>query len=479
MKKTKFLPSFPTTLFGSAKRSLQEQISKERQKLLTCGLSDLALLFSSLLPANFLQAITLNKRKRVYTETVVFWAWLGQVLLFNASCGKAVSLIRSWCCAQNLPTPSGGNSAYCTARKRLRLEFLQTIFERIVKTMKNRIRPGDRWKGFVVKSIDGSSVHLMDTAQNQKAFPQPNTQKKGCGFPTMGMAGVLNHAHGGWEGFVTALHTEHDHKVAHRLVKYFESGDLALADTAYSSYELIGRLTLKGVFSLMPVHQARKVDFGKGKKIGPNERIYIWEKPKNQTKRSNLTKEEWGQLPKTMKIRIIRFWYTDKNGKQKRKHLVTTLLDDKKYGWEELVCLYLERWDVELRFRDIKTTMGFEDLNVKTPQMAQKALAMAMIGCNLIKAVSQEAADLKGANIRHVSFKGALDEITSGSANFRGRTRHRIKCGKLYQDIVNLVSERLLEIRPFRREPRAVKKRPKQYPWLMVPRSAWKVDRAA
>ncbi len=111
--------------------------------------------------------------------------------------------------------------------------------------------------------------------------------------------------------------------------------------------------------------------------------------------------------------------------------------------------------------------------------MAQKALAMAMIGCNLIKAVSQEAADLKGANIRHVSFKGALDEITSGSANFRGRTRHRIKCGKLYQDIVNLVSERLLEIRPFRREPRAVKKRPKQYPWLMVARSAWKVDRAA
>jgi hypothetical protein len=93
VKKTNFLPSFPTTLFGSRKRSLQEQISKERQQLSACGLSDLALLFNSLLPASFLQEITSNKRKRVYTEVVVFWAWLAQVLMFNASCSKAVTML--------------------------------------------------------------------------------------------------------------------------------------------------------------------------------------------------------------------------------------------------------------------------------------------------------------------------------------------------------------------------------------------------
>ena len=219
MKKTNFLPSFPTTLFGSPKRSLQDQILRERQKLATSGFSDLALLFGSLLPAVFLQDITFNKRKRVYTEVVVFWAWLGQVLLFNASCSKAVTMIRSWCSAQNLPTPSAGNGAYCTARKRLRLEFLQKIFKHIVETLNRRIRPEDRWKGFVVKSIDGTSAQLMDTEENQKAFPQPKIQKKGCGFPVMGVAGVLNHAHGGWEGFVSSEYTEHDHKVAPRLIK--------------------------------------------------------------------------------------------------------------------------------------------------------------------------------------------------------------------------------------------------------------------
>jgi len=189
-EKTNFLTSFPTTLFGSSKRSLQDQILRERQKLATSGFSDWVLLFGSLLPAVFLQGITFNKRKRVYTETVVFWAWLGQVLLFNASCSKAVTMIRSWCSAQKLPTPSAGNSAYCIARKRLRLEFLQKIFKHIVETLSRRIRPEDRWKGFVVKSIDGTSVQLMDTEENQKAFPQPKIQKKGCGYPNAYFAGL-------------------------------------------------------------------------------------------------------------------------------------------------------------------------------------------------------------------------------------------------------------------------------------------------
>jgi hypothetical protein len=479
VKKTNFLPSFPTTLFGSPKRSLQEQISRERQKLSTAGLSDFSLLFASLLPASFLQKITFNKRKRVYTEMVVFWAWLAQVLMLNASCSKAVTMIRSWCADKNLPTPSAGNGAYCTARKRLRLEFLQTIFKHIVKTLNRRIRTEDRWKGLVVKSIDGSSVQLMDTEENQDVFPQPNTQKKGCGFPVMGVAAVLNHAHGGWEGFVSHLHTEHDHKVAHRLIKYFEKGDLALADSAYSSYELISRLLNKGVYSLMPLHQARKADFRKGKKIGPNERIYTWQKPKTQPKRSNLSEDEWLKLPKTMKVRVIRFWYDDKDGRQVRKHLVTTLIDQEKYAWEELVSLYLERWDIELRFRDVKTTMQFEELHVRTPEMAKKSLAMAVIGFNLIKAVSQEAAIEKGENIRHISVKGALDEIVSFSSNLRAHAQHRIKCATLYQKLTSLVGDHLLDIRPFRREPRTIKKRPKQYSRSMIPRSEWKARRVA
>jgi len=83
VKKTKLLPGFSAHLFGSAKRSLQEQIIRQRRKLAFCGLSDLALLFESLIPSEFLNKVAVDKRKSVYTEIVVFWAWLGQILLLN------------------------------------------------------------------------------------------------------------------------------------------------------------------------------------------------------------------------------------------------------------------------------------------------------------------------------------------------------------------------------------------------------------
>ena len=478
VKKTKLLPGFPAHLFGSAKRSLQEKIIKERRKLAFCGLSDLALLFESLIPAEFLDKIARDKRKSVYTEIVVFWAWLGQVLLLNTSCKKAVSMIRSWSLAHNMTVPKENNAGYCTARKRIRLEFIQSIFKHIVTVLNRRIRLEDQWHGFVVKSIDGTSVQLMDTVENQELYPQPSNQKKGCGFPVMGVAAVLNHAHGGIEGFVTAHPHEHDHKTAHKLIGYFQEGDLALADTAYSSYEFISRLNAKRVHSLMPVHQARKVDFRRGVKLGVNERLYTWEKPKNQSKRSNLTEDQWDEMSDTLEIRIIRFWYKDKAGKLIRKHLVTTLLDTEKHPWEELVSLYLERWDIELRFRDIKTTMGFEALKVKTPEMARKSITMAVIGCNLIKAISQEAALDEGVGIRNISFKGVLDEVTSNAANFRLRAMQHQKRRVFYQKLIELSGEQRLNIRPFRREPRAIKKRPKPFPRLTQPRSEWKAERS-
>lgn len=86
----------------------------------------------------------------------------------------------------------------------------------------------------------------------------------------------------------------------------------------------------------------------------------------------------------TLEMRLISFWYEDRDGATKRMVLATTLLDNKTYDWIELGELYATRWDIELRLRDVKTTLGMEELNVKTPAMAEKSLAMALLGFNLV-----------------------------------------------------------------------------------------------
>jgi hypothetical protein len=50
-----------------------------------------------------------------------------------------------------------------------------------------QIKPNSKflWCGRHVKVVDGSSLSMPDSEENQALYPQPKAQKKGCGFPVM------------------------------------------------------------------------------------------------------------------------------------------------------------------------------------------------------------------------------------------------------------------------------------------------------
>ena len=98
---------------------------------------------------------------------------------------------------------------------------------------------------------------LDDTAENQAEYPQPTSQKPGCGFPVMSIMGVLNHAHGGWEDFVEGEQSAHDSPIFHKLLHCFEAGDILCGDRAFCTYELMATLHSRDVDTVMRLHQAR------------------------------------------------------------------------------------------------------------------------------------------------------------------------------------------------------------------------------
>ena len=63
-------------------------------------------------------------------------------------------------------------------------------------------------------------------------------------------------------------------------------------------------------------------------------------------------------------------------------HIITTLLDARSYSAESLADLYYQRWQVELFFRDIKTSMGMDILRCKSPDMIHKETLMHFIVYN-------------------------------------------------------------------------------------------------
>lgn len=472
MTKQPFLSDFPLTIFATGKRRVQAAIRHSRAIITQRSLSGYSVLFEDILSGDFLESIDPTQRQRSFGHIPVFWAWLAQILEANASCSSAVGMIQSWYRACKLPAPSSGTSSYCQARQRLQDDFLKQIHDRVLTRLGRRVSSRDQWYGFNLKAMDGSSVQLMDTEQNQNIYPQPSSQKLGSGFPVMGIVGLLNLSHGGWEHIETCPYSDHDSKAAAKLVNHLQQGDLLLADRAFCSYELIAGSLARGSEVLMRLHQSRSkaLDWKRGKRIGPNERIVTWKRPQ-QPPRSTLSAEQWKRLPETLTIRLIRFGYENREGKKARMVLATSLLDHKKYCEVELATLYHQRWDIELKLRDLKTTLRMERFDVKSPDMAHKTLWMSVIAFNLMRSLMQKAASAADKPVWHVSFKGVLDLITASHESFRCYAAKPRKRAVAMAQFISICSTKLIDIRPFRREPRAKKRRPKNFQLLSEPRS--------
>lgn len=432
------------------------------------SLSGYSVMFADVLPAVFLKRIDPTRRNRHFGHLPVFWAWLAQILEGNAACSKAIGFVQSWCRSQGLPVPSSDTSSYCKARCRLADAFLTQVAQRVDGALARGIRDADLWHGFTLKAVDGTTVKLADTKENQKHFPQPSGQKPGCGFPVMGIAGLPNLSHGGWEAMTTGPFTEHDLPLAEGLLGHVGEGDLLLADRAFCSYAFIAGVIARGGHVAMRLHQQRDaaLDWRKGRRISRHERLVTWRRPAFSAFKGKLTREAWEAVPATLEVRLIRLDYEDRAGRRRPLIVVTTLTDPVVHDGIELHCLYARRWEIELRLRDIKTTLDFEMLVVKTPEMAVKTLAMIRIAYNLMRLLMQRAAHEDGGPVGSISFKEALDLTTSIHESFRGCAGKPRKRKDQMRFLIEMMATRVIDHRPGRREPRAVKRRPKPYPLL-------------
>lgn len=462
-----FLPGLSTKLQGRQKRRQLQILRAKRDEALASSISDLGGLFHDILPAEWLAETAADPRKRLFPRVAVFWAWLSQVFEQNESCAKALALIEAWHKDNGLTPPSFDTSSYCKARQRLPDSFLDQIHQRVETFVEARVEDHQLWQGHRLKAIDGTSVKLMDTAENQAEFPQPSGQAKGCGFPVMGVVGVLDLACGTLSDFITCDQRQHDIRGFYQLRGHFQKGDIVIGDRAFCSYEMIALLKAGGVDSVLRLHQARdaKRDWKAGKRIDAAARKVVWRKPARRGK-AGLSQEEWDALPSMLELRYVRAKGVGRDGKAKTIYLVTTLLDAKRYPSAEIDALYLERWTIELKIRDIKTTLKFEMLRVKTPVMARRTMKMVQLAYNLLKARQSEAVRSEPILLVDLGFKGTLDLVAAMREDFVGLAgRPRLRRAAL-MDFEHRLRQRIIELRPGRQEPRAMKTRPKPFPYL-------------
>jgi hypothetical protein len=249
---------------------------------------------------------------------------------------------------------------------------------------------------------------------------------------------------------------------------FLQAGDVVLGDRAFASFASIAHLKNQGVDVVFRLSAVRPVDFRSGKRLGKNDALFLWSRPLQCTK--NMTLDQLHALPPTLQVRIVSFRITQRGFRTQNVTLVTTLLDPILYPADSLAELFFRRWMIELRFRDIKTTLRMEMLSCKSPAMIEKEILMFFILHNLIRHLIWESAEKYHLDIGRLSFKGSLDLLINATPFFAHSKPGSHASKTIYCSMLSFIAEDILPHRPDRTEPRCIKRRPKPYQLLTKPR---------
>lgn len=470
-EKTPFFKGFHRLFNGPRQRSEKERMIAERRALEQASLCQLSKLFAPWIDPELLAPAAAgdNSRQRDYSTAVTFWAFLVQVITPHCACREIVRKVQGWYATLKMTLPAASTSAYCQARMRLSAEKLRKMHQYTAAEVERHVASKELWLGRKVKVIDGTGVSMPDTPKNQRVWPQPTVQKKGCGFPVAKLVGCFSLASGALIDWVEGNLNQNEQKLCKQLFRLFEQDDVLLADQGFCSYALIGTMKNQSADAVIRLNtKVRGTDWRHGKKLSKNERLVVWEKPKQRSKAWGKT--EWKRLPDKMTLRLVRATVDLPGFRPETLYFVTTFTDPDQVTAEDLAKLYLKRWRVELYFRDIKIAINMDVLRCKTPDMVRKEILMHAIAYNLLRAVIQRASCDNGTELERLSFKGTVDTIRQwGEVLNEARGKTRVQAA-LIAKILQIIAADQVPNRPNRVEPRAKKRRPKAYPLLTKPR---------
>ena len=444
------------------------RIHQQKRVEVHAASSDSYVFFNLLTGSEFLEKVESllpEHRERLFPPTETLSMFLAQAMSADRSCQSAVNNAAVNRLKGGLPTCSTHTGAYCKARNRMPLEMVYTLARHTGRLLTDCTPDAWHWRGRPVRLVDGATVTLPDTADNQEVYPQPRSQQPGLGFPLCRLVGITCLASGALLDVAMGPcrgKGSDEQSLLRSMLDTLEAGDVLLGDAFYATYFLICDLRKRGVDGIFEQHGSRRrsTDFRCGQKLGPRDHLIELHKPQN--KPDWMSQEKYDQAPESVKVRELHV---------AGKTLVTTLCSPKETSKAALKMLYHDRWNIELDLRNIKTTLGMETMTCRTPAMAEKEIWIYLLAYNLIRILMAQAALFADLLPRQISFKHTLQLWNSWRLNDLGAHDDE-KLATLFI----LIAQQRVGNRPGRTEPRAVKRRPKPFPRLMKPRHIARED---
>jgi hypothetical protein len=466
-----YLPGFHLATLRRKPRSGAQKLADEKARIRQHSISQLGECFAHFMPTKALEngLDGAFSRRRLFSKENTFWAFFSQILDADGGCQEVVRKVQALAAMRSMPVPSASTSAYCQARSKLDPTELENILAHTAEELQQQGR-SRWWKDRRVVVVDGTGVSMADTHANQERWPQPQSQKPGCGFPQGRICACFCLQTGALLSYRMGHNKNAELPLLRQQWDSFSSGDIFLGDKGFCSYYDVWQFKKRGVDSVITLARRTPVTAASAVAVlGQDDLLIQWRKPL-WNKGLSYSKAEWQALPEHLNLRQIKVTIDVPGMRSSSYYLVTTLTDSTRYSAADLADLYRQRWDVELFFRDIKTTMGMDVLRCRTPSLVKKEILMHFIAYNAVRRLIVDAAATVDCAPRRIGFKASIQALRQWEPQLHRCAADASEGRRLLGSLRAVIGARQVIPRPGRREPRCLKRRPKPFALLTAPR---------
>lgn len=354
------------------------------------------------LPEVIREAIASNerdsKRRRNLPANVVMWIAIAMSIYRGVSLRQLVQLL-------GIRGDGGGpvaSSSITEARGRLGVAPIRHVFEELAMRWGHDSADADRWHGYSLYAFDGTTMAVEDTEDNEQHFGRPGSSRGRAGYPKLRLVVLM------------AIHSRLLVDASFGPCRGKGTGETSLASSMWDGIPDRSILLFdKGFFDTG--RMARFVADGTDRHFLSRARADLnYSVVRTIDKHDSLidihlseeARKAHPDLPTTIRARRIEYQI----GNHKPSVLITSLVEDTRHSAADLVALYHERWEIELTYRNIKTTQlqRLESLRSRTAAGVEQELWGVLIAYQLVRyRMFLVAQDLDVAP-RRLSFKTAL-----------------------------------------------------------------------
>ena len=343
-------------------------------------------------------------RKRDLPAHVVVYYVIALALYMRASYREVLRCLLEglqWLLDPSTTLKVAGKSGISQARTRLGSEPVKKLYQTVVTPMATERTKGAWYRGWRLVSLDGSTLDVADTAENEAAFGRPAASRGSSAYPQIRFVALLESGTHVLTGAQMAGCRTDETALAKQVIPRLHKGMLCLADRYYLGYKLWRKARNTGADLLWRVRKNIRLDIEKRLPDG-SYRSRIYRSTADRVRQRN-----------GIAVRVIEYRLEGIPGAEPLYRLVTTILDHRPAPAQERAALYHERWEIETTLDELKTHLRGARivLRSKTPDLVRQEFYGLLMAHFAIRGLMHEAALQANEDPDRLSFVHAVHVV--------------------------------------------------------------------